>query len=76
MSERTWQDTFRPYSSSEAQPLGLTLRKPSQGAAGTADFLAGRYPACSRHGAMNRVAPVQLWRCLMCNIGVELHPTA
>lgn len=58
----------------EAQPLGNTIAKDSQGFAGFADFAAGRYPACSRHGAMNRVSPEQLWRCLTCNIGMEILP--
>lgn len=53
-------------------PLGLTLEKPGQGITGWATFLAGRYPACSNHGAMNKVAPVKLWRCINCNIGAEI----
>lgn len=27
------------------------------------------YPYCVRHGAMNKVDPSGLWRCLMCNEG-------
>lgn len=68
-----WRDTFQPYTEDEATPLGLTLPKPGQGMAGTAVFPAGRYPACSEHGAMNRVAAAPLWRCLNCNVGVELR---
>jgi hypothetical protein len=64
---------FREFSPEEATPLGNTIRKPGQGVAGTARFIAGVYPACSLHGAMNRVASAQLWRCLACNIGVELE---
>lgn len=60
---------FLPYA---AKPLGNTDVKPGQGVAGMAEFSAGRYPACSLHGAMNKVAPAPLWRCLNCNIGVEL----
>lgn len=63
---------FVPYGPDDANPLGLTIPKACQGIAGTAEFIAGRYPACSKHGAMNRVSAGQLWRCLNCNIGVEL----
>lgn len=52
-------------------PLGNTLSKLGQGIPGIADFSAGTYPACSIHGAMNRVSPAQMWRCLQCNIGIE-----
>jgi hypothetical protein len=34
-------------------------------------------PACSRHGAMNRVDPVRsIWRCseFRCGVGAELVP--
>lgn len=68
-------DMFKAYLSPEAKPLGNTIAKPGQGLAGSARFLAGRYPACSEHGAMNKVAPAPLWRCLNCNIGVELAST-
>ena len=61
-----------PYDEDEATPLGLTLPKSGQGIAGTATFRAGVYPACSEHGAMNRVAVAPLWRCLGCNIGIEI----
>ena len=27
------------------------------------------YPVCSEHGAMNKVSPHGLWRCLMCHVG-------
>jgi hypothetical protein len=66
-----WRDTF-VEGGPEMTPLGRTIEKPGQGVAGWAEFPAGRYPACSKHGAMNRVATVQLWRCPACNIGVEL----
>jgi hypothetical protein len=68
-----WRSTFVP-AGPEMAPLGLTLEKSGQGEPGWAEFMAGRYPACSAHGAMNRVSPppAQLWRCLNCNIGVEL----
>jgi hypothetical protein len=56
----------------DAKPLGNTLTKAGQGEYGLADFPAGTYPACSVHGAMNKVAPAPLWRCLACNIGCEL----
>ena len=68
----SWRSSFAAYPESQAKPLGLTLTKSGQGVAGTALFLAGYYPACSEHGAMNKVAPAPLWRCLNCNIGVEL----
>lgn len=67
----TWRSTFREWNEDEATPLGLTVAKPHQGVCGVAQFAAGRYPACSEHGAMNRVADAQLWRCLQCNVGVE-----
>lgn len=51
--------------------LGLTIINPAQGITGIADFSAGTYPACSFHGAMNRVSTAQMWRCLQCNIGIE-----
>lgn len=60
-----------------AIPLALTHKRHdvAQGVCGTALFIAGRYPACSLHGALNRVsqrdAGSQLWRCLNCNIGAE-----
>lgn len=63
---------FIEWDSLEAKPLGNTLPKPHQGIAGHAIFAAGCFPACSEHGAMNKVAPAPLWRCLTCNIGVEL----
>lgn len=66
----SWRDTFAPDPT--LKPLGLTIAKPDQGVAGWATFSAGRYPACSLHGAMNRVAPAPLWRCLACNIGIEV----
>jgi hypothetical protein len=67
-------DGFAEYEENEASPLGLTIPGPHQGVAGHALFSAGRYPACSKHGAMNKVSAVApLWRCLQCNIGVELH---
>lgn len=72
MPSSEWPRTFRPFTADDATPLGLTLDKPHQGVAGTALFMAGYYPACSKHGAMNRVAAAPLWRCLTCNIGVEL----
>lgn len=52
-------------------PLGLTIEKSGQGKSGIADFMGGTYPACSIHGAMNRVSFAQMWRCLRCNIGIE-----
>jgi hypothetical protein len=56
---------FLPHA---AKPLGNTDVKPAKAWPSS----AGRYPACSLHGAMNKVAPAPLWRCLNCNIGVEL----
>lgn len=50
-------------------PLPLSTVKPGQGIASIA---ADGKPACSVHGAMNRVSGERdWWRCLMCNIGVE-----
>ncbi len=69
----TWKNTFKPYTSTEAIPLGNTLIKSGQGVSGTAQFLAGIYPACSEHGAMNKVSFASLWRCPTCNIGVEIQ---
>ncbi len=66
-----WKDSFTP-AGPEMVALGLTIPKPHQGELGWAQFLAGRYPACSKHGAMNKVAPAPLWRCLNCNIGAEV----
>lgn len=65
-----WRETWRE--APDAEPLGLTLPKPEQGNVGIADFIAGTYPACSNHGAMNRVAShSQVWRCLNCNVGAD-----
>jgi hypothetical protein len=46
---------------------GSGLRR---GEPGLADFPAGSYPACSRHGAMTAVGG-EIWRCLIegCNTG-------
>lgn len=70
----SWRDTWRE--SDELTALGLTKDKRDQGRFGLAGFEAGIYPACSRHGAMNRVSMPghgSLWRCLHleCNIGCE-----
>lgn len=64
--------SFTPCTLGDAVPLGNTITKAGQGIAGTASFMAGVYPACSEHGAMNKVASAPLWRCLTCNIGVQL----
>lgn len=69
-----WRSSFRH--DPEQQPLGLTEAKAGQGEPGIADFSAGTYPACSLHGAMNRVSRRQMWRCLQCNIGVEYPEVA
>lgn len=69
LADDSWRATWRLYPA--AVPLGLTIAKEGQGTVGVADFKAGTYPACSHHGAMNRVAPVEIWRCLHCNIGCE-----
>ena len=29
------------------------------------------YPVCSEHGAMNKVSPKGMWRCLMCHVGFD-----
>jgi hypothetical protein len=29
------------------------------------------YPVCSEHGAMNKVSPHGLWRCLTCHVGFD-----
>lgn len=71
-SQSCWRSTYREWREDEAKPLGLTVAKSHQGVCGVAQFATGWYPACSEHGAMNRVAEAQLWRCLQCNIGVEL----
>ncbi len=65
-----WASTWRADSTQTL--LGLsTARRVDHGEPGVADFAAGTYPACSRHGAMNRVSRQQMWRCLECNIGIE-----
>jgi hypothetical protein len=49
------------------------------GEVGLADFIAGTYPACSRHGAMTCLSVRHhLWRCLAeeCNIGAKVDPAA
>lgn len=62
--------SFVRFDDDQAKPLGNTLMKLGQG---MASFQAGRYPACSEHGAMNKVSKdAELWRCLTCNIGVEI----
>ncbi len=67
-----WRDSF-VIGGKEMKPLGNTIVKPGQGEAGWALFPAGEYPSCSIHGAMNKVSrDAQLWRCLQCNIGIEL----
>ena len=46
----------------------------NQGVIGMADLPAGRYPACSLHGAMNRMRQGDnVWRCLRegCNAGAN-----
>lgn len=60
---------FLPF---ETKPLGNTVKTSRQGIAGKATFLAGVYPACSKHGAMLKVAKAPLWRCAECNIGIEI----
>jgi hypothetical protein len=46
-----------------------------RGEVGLAQFSAGWYPACSLHGAMNRMGREQpaVWRCLAfgCNVGTR-----
>jgi hypothetical protein len=29
------------------------------------------YPYCQKHGAMNKVSPFGMWRCLTCHIGFD-----
>ena len=29
------------------------------------------YPYCSEHGAMNKVSPYGMWRCLFCHLGYD-----
>lgn len=68
-----WRETWRP---AEVGALGLTQEKPGQGRTGYAYFIAGTYPACSEHGAMNKVnADTEVWRCLNCNIGGDYTST-
>jgi hypothetical protein len=59
----------------QLSPLPLTKEKSGQGLAGLALFPVNGntyYPACSFHGAMNRVAEEKdWWRCPTCNIGAE-----
>jgi len=45
-----------------------------QGEPGIADFMAGTYPACSKHGALISIGGNK-WRCLVsgCNVGVECN---
>ena len=72
-----WKMTFREFLFNDLliKPLGNTIKKSNQGVAGHANFGIGIYPACSEHGAMNKVTTRgngNLWRCLNCNIGVEI----
>jgi hypothetical protein len=70
LEEGPWRTTWRPDGAQV--PLGLsTALRVGHGQPGLAEFPAGTYPACSVHGAMNRVSRAQMWRCLECNIGIE-----
>lgn len=61
-------------------PLVVPLEEGTRGAgerrgeAGVAEFVAGTYPACSLHGALNRLGKDRgIWRCMVegCNAGGE-----
>jgi len=57
-------------------PLPKTVPRGNYGKAELRPLESGKlYPHCSKHGAMNRVSEKMPWyRCLACNIGVELIP--
>lgn len=69
----SWRDTWQPAPELE----GARGSGERRGRAGHADFggsLAGRrYPACSDHGAMLKLSPSGVWRCMVegCNVGVQ-----
>lgn len=74
--KRTWTESFL------IAPLeGRRGAGGRAGSIGIADFPAGRYPACSEHGAMNcvrrRIERESLWRCLVegCNVGAAWKGT-
>ena len=73
-----WRESWSP--SERLLPLdGARGDGSIAGEIGMARFPAGTYPACSRHGAMNRVGGKNnYWRCLVhgCNVGAELTPEA
>ena len=65
-------DTWRTDPSVVALDEGSRGSGANRGEVGLGDFIAGTYPACSRHGAMNRVGrEPSIWRCLAegCNAG-------
>jgi hypothetical protein len=68
-----WEETWRTDPSVE--PLLEGTRGDTtehRGEVGLADFPAGTYPACSRHGALIRVGKdPKIWRCMFhnCNVG-------
>ena len=65
-----WSYTFKAWDFDiidHVKLLGNTIEKENQGLPGYAYFGIGFYPACSIHGAMNKVTVRgngNLWRCL------------
>lgn len=61
------------------RPISAFLPLPSQGRTWPYRVKLSedcRYPECPVHGAMNCVSPnLKLWRCLACEIGVEVKRT-
>lgn len=71
-----WQETWREDASVVALEEGTRGDGADRGAVGVAEFPAGTYPACSRHGALIRVGvDPAIWRCLVhsCNAGAMTH---
>lgn len=77
----TWRDSWCAIELLGAVGERLEEGQRGGGAAagrpGMAAFIGvGEYPACSEHGAMNRLGrDSQIWRCLVegCNVGLELY---
>lgn len=70
----TWRTTWRVDAAVVPLEDGARGAGERRGESGIATFPAGDYPACSLHGAMNRLGRDRsIWRCLVdgCNTGAE-----
>jgi hypothetical protein len=75
------QEAFRRAHNWREHPTVVPLRDGERGSGwrrgevGLADYPAGSYPSCSRHGAMISIGN-SYWRCLVegCNAGAEWQP--